>query len=1456
MSIGPYRLVQSKTNNNSITGEESFIGDIPPCEYAAHCDKLNDQNHCRSYSHPSLCPFGSECTENADDVHCQSFIHRKKCPEKGQCNNFDPHHLVDYDHPEYCADRGLCSNIKMDHLNLYRHVPICENGIDCDLRYTKVSPHLIQFRHCQRPCQFGGNCIRFHDQKHITNEHHPFNPPCPYTPFSCKIFAKFSQLTDDQRNSKNQNEIKIHCCRYSHICPWGRLCTDKTDEHLSVTIHIDRKICPHGDDCQQKMSEDHLDSYSHPDVRDIRLLCRHPGSECRDRSKLEHIIKYRHNYTLDYLGVTPYFALNKQINFAQNQNEMTEMIRDYVEKKYKQKWKHVSVPNDLLEWIAALQPVHRCIGPIFESILVHGHVMSRSYMEKLEDPKFVADTIDQHKRVRTILAGQVPSLQKNAHEFIEALVRTAFNKGKINSGIGEYSEEALQYRVHVKEETLKINLSKSELDEIRLCTNQITAASIKLHSQMTGIGHKGDLTYGTHKQVFSILGPHTGQYYGDIVIILKRDIMLHPDSNFTMQAATMYAGKTYNCRPWITDSGSESGHVGQFNSTKLHCSNPGYDYVTALELMAITGTQKSTMNVDLSSIIYRWKQIDSHQVIEAHLPQLIPLSYIEHIYIPKNVFESLSSDAQKNARDLFPNNLTITKHVVDLTVDSLAFSKPDDSRKEYEIHVIDQILKSINRQRSILSSSQLLTSYGMTITIPGTNFENCIANPLTITQSYDQYLKQSHRTSKSDDKSIYIYWKALRGDFMIILTNEMIETGKVQPNLDYLTCYIAPFVTNTTSDCNYNERHTYISHTSPTSHNIVLEGEKFKAGSNTFHKGCNPDDYILYCLKLSPAKGQVSLMNAGVNGIYNHTVLKCTFERNELDLTLLDYIHVSAGHHIVSIRNLVISHELIPEAHPKFDKEFVTDTHNTISTPPKANKNHDQRSSDENENENDGSNMVSRMFIRPIKRVLGKIWPGNGQSSEEDETAQTEEHDDEESEDNQQKKHQIPCKDSIYCLDQYSTEKSSSHNQKYSHPCLYSELCQNIQKMPHCMQFTHHKHDVPKCSRDTKCPEVTDPAHRCSYRHTGLSDYLYPCRDQEGCRNTSFDHRKKYFHGEKIKRPPLPSKTDSQPRIPQTKSSNRPQDQFQSHKIHSSQSYHTARESRFQSQSSDEQPSRVWSLDDEESDDEDLVRSFYNDAAGKSNITDATGYDQYGNPTGRIYDLGRDGAYKEFCILIGQFYDFDMQKPIDALKVKGFQVKHVKTENECITELASNRYQIVWIISSSQIQNPSFMSALTAFHSSGGAIFLFADNTPYICHASEFLKPKFGITVEGDYYGGKTLTYKETGHLQTGHFGQHEIFTGITNLYEGITICHPVYSTSTSRTIFTTIATATDGNSCIAVYDPPATSKEGRLCLDCGFTKLYCNWDAAGTARYIVNASCWLLGIEKRLKSKKKNKNK
>ncbi|CAF4329341.1 unnamed protein product, partial [Adineta steineri] len=61
---------------------------------------------------------------------------------------------------------------------------------------------------------------------------------------------------------------------------------------------------------------------------------------------------------------------------------------------------------------------------------------------------------------------------------------------------------------------------------------------------------------------------------------------------------------------------------------------------------------------------------------------------------------------------------------------------------------------------------------------------------------------------------------------------------------------------------------------------------------------------------------------------------------------------------------------------------------------------------------------------------------------------------------------------------------------------------------------------------------------------------------------------------------------------------------------------------------------------------------FYNAKAGQCIIDDANLYDQYSNPLDREYDLGRDGAFVGYRILIGQFYKSgDMKAPIEALEI-------------------------------------------------------------------------------------------------------------------------------------------------------------------------------------------------------------
>ena len=68
----------------------------------------------------------------------------------------------------------------------------------------------------------------------------------------------------------------------------------------------------------------------------------------------------------------------------------------------------------------------------------------------------------------------------------------------------------------------------------------------------TGVVYPKDLEIGTDKHIFAVIGPNMCEGYGDIIIVLSRRIMQHPDFNMTVTAGTSYLSKrAYFHRPWV-----------------------------------------------------------------------------------------------------------------------------------------------------------------------------------------------------------------------------------------------------------------------------------------------------------------------------------------------------------------------------------------------------------------------------------------------------------------------------------------------------------------------------------------------------------------------------------------------------------------------------------------------------------------------------------------------------------------------------------------------------------------------------------------------------------------------------------------------------------------------------------------------------------------------------------------
>ncbi|CAF0966829.1 unnamed protein product [Adineta ricciae] len=424
---GPYRIL-NKSSDGQLTLSDVRILHKSPCHHGSRCRDLRNAQHCNEFSHPPICSHQnteSPCQQTDDEVHRFTFQHSSKCKFGGECKDTDPKHFSEYDHPDFCKDNNYCVDMSKEHLFSYRHLPICRDGMKCVEYLKRNADHCTKYRHCKTICPRDNCCVQFHDKDHTDNTIHSFRQPCPFTPYSCQKYIKYTMRTEGEKLSQ---DVEKHCLTYSHLCAFGRQCKTKDSKHLLTSIHIARHICPDGDACAKSTNEQHLESYSHPRIRDFRLFCKFPGFKCRNRFEHEHLRKFRHGDNHDHLTVAPSSNLNSSINFTRNQGDIIRNLNSYMDASG---WKKASISREVRNWIQALQPTHRCSPLIFESILVLGHVMSRRYMELLKKPKNVAKAVLQHGRIRRIfLEHSNPEVKQNVYELIKLIVVAEFAKAK------------------------------------------------------------------------------------------------------------------------------------------------------------------------------------------------------------------------------------------------------------------------------------------------------------------------------------------------------------------------------------------------------------------------------------------------------------------------------------------------------------------------------------------------------------------------------------------------------------------------------------------------------------------------------------------------------------------------------------------------------------------------------------------------------------------------------------------------------------------------------------------------------------------------------------------------------------------------------------------------------------------------------------------------------------------
>ncbi len=233
--------------------------------------------------------------------------------------------------------------------------------------------------------------------------------------------------------------------------------------------------------------------------------------------------------------------------------------------------------------------------------------------------------------------------------------------------------------------------------------------------------------------------------------------------------------------------------------------------------------------------------------------------------------------------------------------------------------------------------------------------------------------------------------------------------------------------------------------------------------------------------------------------------------------------------------------------------------------------------------------------------------------------------------------------------------------------------------------------------------------------------------------------------------------------------------------------------------------------------------------------------DKFGNAAGNQYDLAVDGAFKGQTIAVLHFYTgegFDFHLPKQALAEKGFSVYRWINQAPSPEELrkALKKSCQLWIISgSTRHLTKKHLQVIKEFFDSGKGVYIWGDNQPYYSDANAVAKVLFNGEMKGNLMGNKTVGLQQK-KGQPGLLRDHLLTTGLEHIYEGITI-----ATIQPNDALTPLIRGSAGNLVAAFYDHNGK----RAILDGGFTRLYINWDTAGTARYVKNAAAWLVNYER-----------
>jgi len=459
----------------------------------------------------------------------------------------------------------------------------------------------------------------------------------------------------------------------------GGKCHMTDEKHLSCYTHRgapeDREICPRYPHCFNT-SERHLREYSHPSYLLPYVPCQAINThDPREPGKF-----------------TPEQQDLWEIDFIQNQAEFHSKLVKYMNDNGFDS----GAPNhlgEIAEWYKGMLPAQMCSGPVLLSMIKMNSMNSTQGFRSLWiHPEEMADSVLSRPDLSNILK-LVPDLPFLKEQFIIPLIKEkqgdmdpdSFpivvdeNKNPIPFQLREFHKANIaSVPKSFKNKTANARakmlglIGKTRVALIEQAINDVLDHVKSTLLMPIGIAWAADERVRSDFTVFSIVGPHMGAYGGgEVILLMKPEIMYHPDFNMTMYAASgfyankhnWYHGGFYDDRqPWMGPTSKDPKvSMEAFSHEKYHRFAPGWEEDAAREWICRVyhhshlhdlrvknydhPLEMNEITLDhVKALFINFTDSGSHTSIEGHVPCSLPLEYVDRVIIMKKARDEVCAN--------------------------------------------------------------------------------------------------------------------------------------------------------------------------------------------------------------------------------------------------------------------------------------------------------------------------------------------------------------------------------------------------------------------------------------------------------------------------------------------------------------------------------------------------------------------------------------------------------------------------------------------------------------------------------------------------------------------------------------------------------------------------------------------------------------------------------------------